>query len=134
MSPHIAGPTTAGSTPPVNTWVADRIRPYLLTGGRTATTHELLVETIISVPNYDQALAARLMPESRELYTLARSRVSVAELSALLTIPLAVIRVLVSDLADYGAIVIHPTASTFRHDGATMQRVLDALQNLKVQP
>lgn len=126
--------TTAGSSGSANTWVADRIRPYLLTGGRTTTSHELLVETIISVPNYDQALADRLMPESRELYALARSRVSVAELSALLTIPLAVIRVLVSDLADYGAIVIHPTAHTFRHDGATMQRVLDALQNLKVQP
>ena len=126
--------TTARSSGSANTWVADRIRPYLLTGGRTTTSHELLVETIISVPNYDKALADRLMPESRELYDLARSRVSVAELSALLTIPLAVIRVLVSDLADYGAVVIHPTANTFRHDGATMQRVLDALQNLKVQP
>ncbi|HWE90897.1 MAG TPA: DUF742 domain-containing protein [Pseudonocardiaceae bacterium] len=120
---------TAG---PVNKWVAARIRPYTLTGGRTRTRHELLVETIISVPHYDPSLRDGLMPESRELYELARTKVSIAELSALLTIPLAVVRVLVSDLADYGAIMIHPTGHTYRHDKDTLERILDGLNQLSI--
>ena len=121
-----------GTTAPRNKWVAARIRPYTLTGGRTRVRHELFVETIISVPHYDPALRDSLMPESRELYELARTMVSVAELSALLSIPLAVVRVLVSDLADYGAVVIHPTGYAYRHDRETLQRILDGLNQLSI--
>ena len=49
-----------------------RIRLYALTGGRTRPRHHLMVETLISVPEYDPQLAETLMPESRALYELAR--------------------------------------------------------------
>jgi hypothetical protein len=90
------------------------------------------VETLISVPHHDPVLSASLMPESQELYDLARTAVSVAELSALLDIPLAVIRVLVSDLADYGAVVIHPTGHTYRNDRHTLERILNGLKELSL--
>ncbi|GAB3575048.1 DUF742 domain-containing protein [Amycolatopsis endophytica] len=109
-----------------------RIRPYTLTGGRTRARHQLLVETLISVPQYDPALAEKLMPESRALYERARSQVSIAELSSLLTIPLGVVRVLVSDLAGQGAVFIHPTAQAYSHDRNMLERILNGLKQLPV--
>lgn len=107
-----------------------RIRPYTLTGGRTRGRHQLLVETLISVPRYDPALSDRLMPESNALYERARSQVSIAELSSLLAIPLGVVRVLVSDLAAQGAVFIHPTAHAYHHDRNVLERILNGLKRL----
>ena len=41
-----------------------RVRPYTLTGGRTRSRHQLLVETMISVPSYDDEFSGTLLPES----------------------------------------------------------------------
>ncbi len=109
-----------------------RIRPYTLTGGRTRTRYDLLVESLISVPHYDPSLSDSLMPESRKLYERARTRVSIAELSVLLEMPLGVVRVLVSDLAAQGAVYIHPTAHAYQHDRNVLERILDGLKRLPV--
>ncbi|WP_253776645.1 DUF742 domain-containing protein [Goodfellowiella coeruleoviolacea] len=109
-----------------------RIRPYALTGGRTRPRHELLMETLISVPNYDPNLSDSLMPESRTLYERARTRVSISELSALLSMPLGVVRVLVSDLAAQGAVYVHPTAAAYQHDPDVLKKILDGLSRLPV--
>ncbi|OZM69970.1 hypothetical protein CFN78_27815 [Amycolatopsis antarctica] len=109
-----------------------RVRPYALTGGRTRTRHQLLVETLISVPRYDASLADSLMPESRTLYERARGRTSIAELSVALTLPLGVVRVLVSDLATQGAVYVHPTAQAYQHDTNVLERILDGLKRLPV--
>jgi hypothetical protein len=107
-----------------------RVRPYTLTGGRTRSRHQLLVETMISVPEYDAEVSNSLLPESHEVYEHARSPVSIAELSVLLTIPLGVIRVLVSDLAADGVIFIHPTGHAYRYDNNILERILDGLNKL----
>jgi hypothetical protein len=107
-----------------------RIRLYALTGGRTRPRHHLLVETLISVPEYDPQLAETLMPESRSLYELARETSSIAEMSAHLTIPLGVIRVLISDLAAQDAVLIHPTGFTYQYDRIILERILDGLKKL----
>jgi hypothetical protein len=109
-----------------------RIRPYALTGGRTRTRHHLLVETLISVPEFDPVLAESLMPESRLLYSRARQRMSVAELSASLDLPLGVVRVLVSDLAGQNAVFIHPTAYAYQNNPRVLERILDGLKQLPV--
>jgi hypothetical protein len=109
-----------------------RIRPYALTGGRTKTRHHLLVETLISVPQYDPTLSDSLMPESKSLYERARKRTSVAELSVLLDLPLGVVRVLISDLAAQGAVFIHPTAYAYQNDPNVLERILDGLKRLPV--
>lgn len=109
-----------------------RIRPYALTGGRTKPRYDLLVETLVSVPRYDPSLSDSLMPESRMLYERARTRVSIAELSVSLSLPLGVVRVLVSDLAAQGAIYIHPTAYAYQHDRNVLERILDGLKRLPV--
>ncbi|MBC3193458.1 DUF742 domain-containing protein [Pseudonocardia sp. C8] len=109
-----------------------RIRPYTLTGGRTRARHELLVEALVSVPDYDPSLPETLMPESRMLYEHARSRASIAELSVAVGAPLGVVRVLISDLAAQGAVYVHPTAHTYHHDREMLGRILDGLQRLPV--
>jgi Protein of unknown function (DUF742) len=109
-----------------------RIRPYALIGGRTRYRYELLVEALVSVPRYDPSLPDSLMPESRMLYERARSRVSIAELSVAISVPLGVVRVLVSDLAAQGAIYIHPTAHAYNHDREMLGRILDGLERLRI--
>lgn len=109
-----------------------RIRPYALTGGRTKSSHLLLVETLISVPRYDPALSEALMPESRSLYERARERASIAELSVGLDLPLGVVRVLIGDLATQGAVFVHPTAHAYNHDTNVLERILDGLKRLPV--
>lgn len=109
-----------------------RIRPYTLTGGRTRARHELLVEALVSVPEYDPRLPETLMPESRMLYEHARSRASIAELSVAIAAPLGVVRVLISDLVSQGAVYVHATAHTYQHDREMLGRILDGLQRLPV--
>lgn len=107
-----------------------RVRSYALTGGRTRGRRELLIETMISVPEPDPDQAARLLPESRAIYEHAYRPVSLAELSVLLDIPLGVIRVLVSDMASNGTVFVHPTGHSYRHDTDVLERVLDGLNRL----
>jgi len=121
-----------GARPQTYKMKSKRVRPYALTGGRTRTRHHLLVETLISVPEFDPVLAEALMPESRALYTRACQRMSIAELSATLTLPLGVVRVLISDLAGQNAVFIHPTAYAYQNNPQVLERILDGLKQLPV--
>jgi hypothetical protein len=109
-----------------------RVRPYAMTGGRTRARLPLLLETLVSVPDYDLAISQTLVAESREIYSLCRGVRSVAEISADLDIPLGVVRVLLSDLADDGQIRIHPSAvGAGVPEQALLERVLRGLQTIK---
>lgn len=116
-----------------------RVRPYALTGGRTDFGHVLLVETFVATidrPGEQPALARgglaeRFMPESGAIVELCRRMRSVAEISALLRIPLGVVRVLVSDLADQGLIRVYGTGyGPGGPDHALLERVLSGLRRL----
>jgi hypothetical protein len=83
------------------------VRPFIITGGRTATTRpelrwEAMVETTGSpVPD----------PSSEQwaILTAAASPVSLAELSAHLHLPTAVVAIVVEDLLDLDAVRVHQT-------------------------
>jgi hypothetical protein len=108
-----------------------RVRPYTITGGRTRTRRPLLLETLISVPRYDQDVRDRLIPESRDIYVLCQVKQSIAEISTRLGMPLGVVRVLVSDLADQGEVQVHPTGSVGgQPDRGLLERVLRGLQTI----
>jgi hypothetical protein len=120
-SPPGARATLTGATP----WV----RPYVLTGGRTRAHHDLLVHTLVSVPDYNPSLAAQLPPEARSLYERAHTHTeSVAELSAHCGMPLGVTRVLLSDLAATGHVLIGPDPYTSPYDCDLLERIIDGLQ------
>ncbi|MFD5428474.1 DUF742 domain-containing protein [Streptomyces sp. NPDC127084] len=123
-----------------------RVRPYSLTGGRTRFGHVLLVETFVAtldpaeralpagktrreLPNGN--LASRVMPEMRAIVDLCRRMRTVAEIAAMLRMPLGVVRVLLSDLADQGRIRVYGTGHGTGHpDRALLERVLGGLRRL----
>ncbi|MFF1419789.1 DUF742 domain-containing protein [Streptomyces sp. NPDC058280] len=116
-----------------------RVRPYSLTGGRTRSGHVLLVETFVAAleaPDErmeltDGGASSRVMPEMRAIVELCRRMRTVAEISALLKMPLGVVRVLLSDLADQGKIRVYGTGhGTGQPDHALLERVLSGLRRL----
>jgi len=119
--------------------VSARVRPYALTGGRTQFGQVLLVETFVATierPGEQSVLsgggwAERVMPELRAIVELCRRLRSVAEISAMLRIPLGVVRVLISDLADQGRIRVYGTGHMpGGPDRALLERVLSGLRRL----
>jgi hypothetical protein len=122
-----------------------RVRLYTLTRGRTRSGHMLLVETFVATIERPDELsvsaaslgaggcgrAERFVPELRAIVELCRHVRSVAEVSALLRIPLAVVRVLISDLADQGRIRVYGTGyGPGGPDRALLERVLSGLRRL----
>ncbi|MER5599820.1 DUF742 domain-containing protein [Streptomyces adustus] len=131
-----------------------RVRPYSLTGGRTRFGHVLLVETFVASTAAIEApqerkeltsgtphalslgagpLSARVMPEMLAIVELCRRMRTVAEIAALLSMPLGVVRVLLSDLADQGKIRVYGTGTGHgvgRPDRALLERVLSGLRRL----
>jgi Protein of unknown function (DUF742) len=113
------------------------VRPYSLTGGRTRFGHVLYVETFVAAieaPEERRELtqgAARVMPEMRAIVELCRRMRTVAEIAALLRMPLGVVRVLLSDLADQGKIRVYGTGhAPGQPDRALLERVLSGLRRL----
>jgi len=114
-----------------------RVRPYSLTGGRTRFGHVLLVETYVAAleaPQERKELANgsnRVMPEMLAIIELCRRLRTVAEVAALLRMPLGVVRVLLSDLADQGKIRVYGTGhGPGQPDRALLERVLNGLRRL----
>lgn len=104
-----------------------RVRPYAVTGGRTGARHPLLVETLVTSTARDPRSPGPLVPEGWAIYTLCATRRSIAEISALLSLPLGVVRVLVGDLAEVGAVRVHPAAAAVPRR-ELLERVLRGLQ------
>lgn len=103
------------------------VRPFIITGGRTRHARvQLRVETLV----VQRALIATedLQFEHAELVQLCATPISVAELSARLSIPLGVAQVLVGDLADAGYLDTHDAASVATPD--LLLRMIDAVRAL----
>ncbi|MEV7783774.1 DUF742 domain-containing protein [Kitasatospora sp. NPDC088351] len=109
------------------------IRPFAMTGGRTRPRYELALEALVSA-NVDPQRLATLLPEHQRICTLCTEVKSVAEVSALLALPLGVARILVADLAEAGLVAIHQPASGGESgnqpDVTLLERVLSGLRKL----
>ena len=105
------------------------VRPYLITGGRTRPVDALPLEALVeSTPAADEQLG-RLRFEPRRVIELCRTPTSIAELAALIAIPLGVARVLVADLASGDLLRIHRTASADGPDVPLLERLLSELRS-----
>ncbi|MDX3129607.1 DUF742 domain-containing protein [Streptomyces europaeiscabiei] len=75
-----------------------------------------------------------LLPEHQRICNLCRESKSVAEISALLHIPLGVARILVADLAEEGLVALHQPggdeSAGGRPDVTLLERVLSGLRRL----
>ena len=110
------------------------IRPFAMTGGRTRPRYELALEALVSASITPDRLAT-LLPEHQRICGLCATEVkSVAEVSALLGLPLGVARILVADLAEAGLVAIHQPAaggeSGNQPDVTLLERVLSGLRKL----
>ncbi|MGW0808858.1 DUF742 domain-containing protein [Nonomuraea sp. NPDC002799] len=106
-------------------------RPYAVTGGRSEPRYHLAMETLISSMSIADDEMALLTPEQEAIMQLCRSFRSVAEISALLRVPLGVARVLVADMSDEGLVRLHqPRLSQGQPDLNMLERVLSGLRRL----
>ena len=116
------------------------VRPYAVTGGRvSAASTDLPMEALVETTTDTKALTG-LTPEKKKILELASGEYqSVAELSAHTRLPLGVVRVLVTDLAEVKHLKIHvggtaDDASTHDASGglslSLLESVLDGIAAL----
>jgi hypothetical protein len=108
------------------------VRPYALTGGRTRPDHDLAIEALVSTNELSRDLDTVLQAEHRAICELCLEVRSVAEVAALLRLPLGVVRVLIGDMAGLGLVKIHQTALVVgdRPSMEFLERVLSGLRRL----
>ena len=111
---------------------AAAVRPYAWTRGRTKSGLELAIEALVSTSQRGREQMAMLQVEHRAVAELCEQTRSVAEVAALLKLPLGVARVLLGDMAGIGVVTVHQTASStgIVPDLALMERVLSGLRRL----
>ncbi|MFH8786276.1 DUF742 domain-containing protein [Streptomyces roseoverticillatus] len=117
-----------------------RVRPYSLAGGRPRRCRLLLVETFVAALDADGTAPGsgpgagphpRVPPEGRAIVDLCHRLRSVAEIAALLRMPLGAVRVLLLELAEQGRVRVFDTAhGTGRPDRVLLERVQGALRRL----
>lgn len=122
----------ADGEPPAEEYtVASSIRSYTWTGGRTKSNHQLEMETLVSTSEtYRPGSLVRM--EHQSIAEMCQHPRSVAEIGALLSVPIGVARVLLADMAELGLITVHQTVS---ESGSAphlmlMERVLSGLRRL----
>ncbi|GAA4540816.1 DUF742 domain-containing protein [Pseudonocardia xishanensis] len=118
--------------PPVAPSGAAAVRPYAWTRGRTTTNFDLAIETLVSTSRQGRDQLGLLQMEHRSVADLCDQPRSVAEVAALLSLPLGVARVLLGDMAGLGVVTVHQTATSTGNepDLALMERVLSGLRRL----
>lgn len=109
------------------------LRPFAMTGGRARRRHEELeIEALAATTWLGETTRAQAL-EQRSIALLCREPQSIAEISALMRLPLGVVRVLVGDMADQGLLDLHrpghPDGRPDR-DRDLLERVLDGLRRI----
>ncbi|ADI04607.1 hypothetical protein SBI_01486 [Streptomyces bingchenggensis BCW-1] len=107
------------------------VRPKARTGGRTRRRYQVAIEALVST-TADPAHVADLLPGQRRICDLCREVKSVAEVSALLSIPLGATRLLVAELAAAGLVAVHQAGDgnpSGPPEATLLERVLNGLRN-----
>lgn len=104
------------------------VRPYAVTGGRTAsTTADMPVEALV------QALVGPEVTMTRErraiLELTATQYLSIAELSAHIRLPVPVVRIVVGDLAEQNQVRVHGFTRSGDYNPSATLSVLESVLN-----
>ncbi|MFH8492048.1 DUF742 domain-containing protein [Streptomyces longisporoflavus] len=105
-------------------------RAHAAPHGRTRPRYQLAVEALVHTIAQPGQLAG-LLPEHRRICELCTEVKSVAEVSALLQLPLGVARILVADLAEASLVALHQPGGAdpaYRPETALLERVLSGLR------
>lgn len=107
------------------------VRPYAVTGGRTEPRYKLEIEAMVTAAHYGTRDLSMLSPECQAILHLCRDWRSVAEVSAVLQMPLGVARILIADMAVEGLVRVHqPNHAQGGPDVRLLERVLSGLRKL----
>ena len=110
-----------------------KVRPYLLTGGRTTSEIDLTLETMLEITEQGTASRRTLSLEPRQIVEVCHQQpIPLVDLAAKLALPFQVTRVLVGDLISEGFLAVQEASrpASERPDLSLLERVLDGLQNL----
>jgi Protein of unknown function (DUF742) len=137
------GPGVGNAPPPRDPWLHDSnpgtigeetsslVRPYAVTGGRTKPRYQLQIEAMVAASHYEARDLSVLSPECQAILGFCRDWRSVAEISAVLRMPLGVARVLIADMAMEGLVRVHQIDhAQGRPDINLLERVLSGLRKL----
>jgi hypothetical protein len=113
------------------------VRPYTITHGRTSSARAdlTLITIIVALTPVEEHSGIRgLEPEHRFILEQCRHRpVALAEIAAGLNLPVAVAKILISDLIALGAVAARPpvaVAAGQKPDTRLLQAVRDGLRRL----
>jgi hypothetical protein len=108
------------------------VRPYPWTGGRTRPVQDLAVETLVFTSDGGRDVTAICSAEHAAIAELCAEVRSVAEVAALLGLPLGVARVLLADMIDTGLVNVHRNTRGLDRaaDLSLLERVLAGLHRL----
>lgn len=114
------------------------VRPYAVTGGRTEPVDGEpldLLAVVVAVRQRPEAGEVsgivRLAPEHRRILAVCRRRITVADVAADVDLPVGVVRVLLADLIQDGAVIVmrqRPAGEQASND--TLQEILNGLRAL----
>ncbi|MFD5285910.1 DUF742 domain-containing protein [Streptomyces rubrogriseus] len=118
----------AGDGPWLDDAAGRLVRPFTVSNGRTRPT--VALDLMSQVMATGATPLGYLGPEHTQALDLCRAPLAVAELAARLRLPVAVTKVLLSDLVDCGALTTKPPAAFHHHptDRALLEAVLDGLR------
>jgi hypothetical protein len=108
------------------------VRPYCRLRSHTCPVQDLGVETLVSTSRQDCEATTITSLEHQAIVGLCSEVRSVAEVAALLALPLGITRVLLADTIDQGLVRAHgrPAEPGSRPGLAFLQRVLGGLRRL----
>jgi hypothetical protein len=108
------------------------VRGYAWTGGRTTPKYRLEIETLLSTTEQYREHDEATPTEYHAVAALCHQLTSVAEVAALLRLPLGIAKVLAGDMAATGLLTVHQTASADGEspDVLLMERILSGLRRL----
>ena len=109
------------------------VRPYAVTKGRTmpaSGAHVGLIDVVVAVADAQLPADVRLNREHRRVLNRCRHPVTVVDLASDIDLPVGVVRVLLSDLSQYGALRVVATPRAPVTNERLLRDVLDALQAL----
>jgi hypothetical protein len=102
-----------------------------MTGGRTEPQYHLEIEAMVVAAHYEARDLTLLSPECQAILEFCRDWRSVAEVSAVLQMPLGVARILIADMAVEGLVKIHQLNHALGGpDVKLLERVLSGLRSL----
>jgi len=112
------------------------VRPYAVTGGRTRPRVEIAIEALVETTPRGRIRQEGFSQgrEQQYIVTLCDGRLqSLAEISARMSLPLGVARVLVADMAADGMVAVYEPTSFDVNDAVgteLLERVLSGLRKL----